>query len=72
MTDDLATTKEQLADALSVVDRLVQILEQQLGKDAPQAIEAREERFKLTQLAMGVQRDESNVQLVILPFSAYV
>ena len=59
INDELATTKAQLADALPVVDRLVKILEQQLGKAAPQAIEAREELFKLTQLAMGVQRDES-------------
>jgi len=31
-----------------------------LGKDASQAVQAREELFKLTQLAMGVQREESN------------
>ena len=46
-------------DALSAVERVVHILEQQLGKDAPQAVEAREELAKLTQLAMGVQWDDS-------------
>jgi len=49
-----------LADALAVLDTFVQELEHRLGKDSPQAVEAREELFKLTQLAMGVQRDDSN------------
>ncbi len=53
MNDDLATAKEKLADALSVVDRFVQILERQLGKGAPRVIEAREKLCKLTQLATG-------------------
>jgi len=37
VNDDLATTKQQLADALSAVDRFVQILERHMGKDSPQA-----------------------------------
>ena len=60
MNDDLATTKEQLADALSVLDTFVEELEQRLSKDAPQVKEAREELFELTQFRMGVQRDEGN------------
>jgi len=42
------------------LEQFVQGLEQHLGKDDPQVKEAREELFKLTQLAMGVQREESN------------
>jgi len=58
VNNDLATTKEQLADALAVLDSFVQELEQRLGKDSQQVIEARDALFKLTQLATGVQRHE--------------
>jgi len=54
----VSATKERLADTLSVLGTFVQELEQRLGKDDPQVKEAREELFKLTQLAMGVQREE--------------
>ena len=38
----------------------VQEPKQRLRKDAPQVTEAREELFKLTQLATGVMRDNGN------------
>jgi hypothetical protein len=39
---------------LSAPEHFVQILERQLGKDAPQVVEAGEKLFKLAQLATGV------------------
>jgi len=64
MTDDIdpfsaeiVRTEAQIDDLLGVIDRLIQKMEAALGKDHPTVKEMREERYKVVQRAVAIQRE---------------